>query len=96
VPTHQDFISPSLDHYFNLFLQVIVVVVIDSISPKGTSLLALVEGIDQKKFTFYSPKIQLTFTNPILAKFTNFVVFVTKHCYIHLKPCNLFYTLSQH
>jgi hypothetical protein len=71
VPTPQDFISPSLDKYYHLFLQVIVVVVIDSISPKGTCLLALVEGIDQTTFKLYSLKLLLTSSNPSLAKITN-------------------------
>jgi hypothetical protein len=67
VPTPQDFISLSLDKYYHLFLQVIAIVVIDSISPKGTCLLALVEGIDQTNLTLYSLKHLLTSTNPSLA-----------------------------
>jgi hypothetical protein len=66
VPTPRDFISPSLDKYHHLFLQVIGVVVIDSITPKGTYLLALVEGIDQTTIQLYSLKFLLTSSNPIL------------------------------
>jgi hypothetical protein len=54
VPTPQEFISPSLNKCFHSFLQVIVVVVIDSTSPKGTYLLALFKGIDQISIKLYS------------------------------------------
>jgi hypothetical protein len=67
VPTPQDFISLSLHKYYHLFLQVIVVVVIDSIIRKDTCVLSLVEGIDQTNLTLYSIKHLLTSTNPSLA-----------------------------
>jgi hypothetical protein len=63
VPSPQDFISLSLDKYYHLFLQVIVVVVIDSISPKGIYLLALVEGIGQ---TTYVPFSSLKIHSPLM------------------------------
>jgi hypothetical protein len=64
VPTPQDFISPSLDKCYQLFLQVIVAVVIDVISPKGTYLLVVVEGIDQTTIKLYFLKLLLTSSNP--------------------------------
>jgi hypothetical protein len=66
VPTPQDFISPSLDKYYHLFLQVVAAVVIESISPKDTYLLVLVEGIDQTTIELYSLKLLLTSSNPSL------------------------------
>jgi hypothetical protein len=67
VPTPQDFISLSLDKYCPLFLQVTAAVVIDSISPRGACLLALVEGIDQTNLTLHSLKHRLTSIDPSLA-----------------------------
>jgi hypothetical protein len=56
------FISPSY-----------ISIVIDSISPKDTSIICALscEGIDQTTLKLYSLKILLTSSNPSLAKFTN-------------------------